>query len=168
LFVLAFGVIASMYGGGFATVPAYLADIFGTQMVGAIHGRLLTAWSVAGILGPVLVNYLREAQIAANVPRDHVYDMPLMILAGLLVVGFVCNLLIRPVDPKYQMTDAELETERRRAHERAAVGTVGSTAISGSGTASNPALVTGAWLLVGIPLLWGIWITLQKVLVFFR
>jgi len=168
LFVLAFGVIASMYGGGFATVPAYLADIFGTQMVGAIHGRLLTAWSVAGILGPVLVNYLREAQIAANVPRDHVYDMPLMILAGLLVVGFVCNLLIRPVDPKYQMTDAELEAERRRAHERAAVGTVGSTATSGSGTASNPALVTGAWLLVGIPLLWGIWITLQKVLVFFR
>src|SRR4029077_18255879 len=104
--------------GGFATIPAYLADIFGTQMVGAIHGRLLTAWSVAGILGPVLVNYLREARIAANVPREHLYDMPLMIMAGLLIVGFICNLMIRPVDPKYYMTEAELEAERRLARER--------------------------------------------------
>ena len=67
---LAFCVILSMYGGGFATVPAYLADIFGTQMVGAIHGRLLTAWSIAGILGPVLVNYLRDSAARAGVPRD--------------------------------------------------------------------------------------------------
>jgi len=168
LFVLAFGVIASMYGGGFSTVPAYLADIFGTQMVGAIHGRLLTAWSVAGILGPVLVNYLREAQIAANVPRDHVYDMPLMILAGLLIVGLVCNLLIRPVDPKYQMTDAELEAERKLAHERAANTTIGMSATATSGAGTSPALLIGAWLLVGVPLLWGVWITLEKVLVFFH
>ncbi|MCP6769202.1 MFS transporter, partial [Klebsiella pneumoniae] len=66
-FVLAFGIILSMYGGGFATIPAYLADIFGTQFVGAIHGRLLTAWATAGIAGPVVVNYIREAQIAAGV-----------------------------------------------------------------------------------------------------
>jgi hypothetical protein len=66
---LFFGIILSMYGGGFATVPAYLADMFGTQFVGAIHGRLLTAWSTAGIVGPVVVNYIREAQIAAGVPR---------------------------------------------------------------------------------------------------
>ena len=71
LFVLAFGIILSMYGGGFATVPAYLADMFGTQFVGAIHGRLLTAWSTAGIIGPVVVNYIREFQLAAGVPRDH-------------------------------------------------------------------------------------------------
>jgi len=69
LFVAAFGIILSMYGGGFATVPAYLADLFGTKMVGAIHGRLLTAWSTAGILGPVLVNYIREYQLAHGVAR---------------------------------------------------------------------------------------------------
>ena len=74
LFVGAFCIILSMYGGGFATVPAYLADMFGTQFVGAIHGRLLTAWSTAGIIGPVVVNYIREAQLAAGVPRDHLYD----------------------------------------------------------------------------------------------
>ena len=72
LFVAMFCVILSMYGGGFATVPAYLADIFGTQFVGAIHGRLLTAWSTAGVIGPVVVNYIREAQIAAGVPRSAV------------------------------------------------------------------------------------------------
>jgi MFS family permease len=159
LFVLAFGIIASMYGGGFATIPAYLADIFGTQMVGAIHGRLLTAWSVAGILGPVLVNYLREARIAANVPREHLYDMPLMIMAGLLVVGFICNLMIKPVDPKYYMTEAELEAERKLAHERDIATMAGS---GRAGAASSPALVAGAWLLVGIPILWGVWVTLQK------
>jgi MFS family permease len=82
LFVGSFCVILSMYGGGFATVPAYLADLFGTQMVGAIHGRLLTAWSTAGIIGPVVVNYIREAQIAAGVPRALVYDRTLYILAG--------------------------------------------------------------------------------------
>src|SRR5208282_3199405 len=97
LFVLGFGIILSMYGGGFATVPAYLADMFGTQFVGAIHGRLLTSWSTAGIIGPVLVNYIREAQIAAGVARAHVYDFTMYILAGLLALGFVCNLLIKPV-----------------------------------------------------------------------
>ena len=72
--MLAFGIILSMYGGGFATVPAYLADMFGTQFVGAIHGRLLTAWSTAGIIGPVVVNYIREFQLAAGVPRDQLYN----------------------------------------------------------------------------------------------
>jgi MFS family permease len=161
LFVLAFGIIASMYGGGFSTVPAYLADIFGTQMVGAIHGRLLTAWSVAGILGPVLVNYLREARIAANVPRDHVYDMPLMILAGLLVLGLICNLMIRPVDPKHYMTEAELEAERQLAHDRALATEVAAPASAGA-AGSSRGLVIGAWLFVGIPILWGVWVTLQK------
>ena len=80
--MLAFGIILSMYGGGFATVPAYLADMFGTQFVGAIHGRLLTAWSTAGIIGPVVVNYIREFQLAAGVPRDHLYDATMYILCG--------------------------------------------------------------------------------------
>jgi MFS family permease len=89
--------ILTMYGGGFAAIPAYLADIFGTRFVGAIHGRLLTAWSVAGILGPVLVNYLNERQVATGVPKGRAYDQTMYLLAGLLVAGFVCNALVRPV-----------------------------------------------------------------------
>jgi MFS family permease len=85
LFVGAFCIILSMYGGGFATVPAYLADLFGTQMVGAIHGRLLTAWATAGILGPVIVNYMREYQLALGIPREQVYNQTMMILAAMLM-----------------------------------------------------------------------------------
>src|ERR1700738_4696720 len=88
LFFAFFCVIVSMYGGGFATVPAYLADIFGTQFVSAIHGRLLTAWSTAGIIGPVVVNYIREFEIRAGVPRDAVYDVTMYVLAAMLVGGF--------------------------------------------------------------------------------
>ncbi len=161
LFVLAFGIIASMYGGGFATVPAYLADMFGTQMVGAIHGRLLTAWSAAGIVGPVIVNYLRDAQIAANVPRDHVYDIACYVMVGLLVFGFICNLLIRPVAAKYFMTDEQLAAERQRAHDVAVANAVDGVAV-GTGVATSKALVVAAWLVVGLPLAWGVWIALQK------
>src|SRR5207302_2050298 len=84
LFVLGFGIILSMYGGGFATVPAYLADMFGTQFVGAIHGRLLTAWSAAGIMGPIIVNYIRQFELEAGVPRNSVYDVTMYVLAALL------------------------------------------------------------------------------------
>src|SRR5580658_8468929 len=107
LFVAFFCVILSMYGGGFATVPAYLADIFGTQFVGAIHGRLLTAWSTAGIIGPVVVNYIREFEISAGVPRDSVYDVTMYILAGMLVLGLVCNLMVKPVSERWFMAHAE-------------------------------------------------------------
>ena len=100
VFAAAFCIIASMYGGGFATVPAYLADIFGTRYVGAIHGRLLTAWSTAGIIGPVIVNYLHDTRLAQGVPRDDVYDIIFYVLACLLVAGFICNALIRPVNAK--------------------------------------------------------------------
>jgi len=89
-----------MYGGGFATIPAYLRDMFGTIQVGAIHGRLLTAWSTAGILGPVLVNYIREYQLAHGVAKADAYTTTMHIMAGLLIVGFVCNLLVRPVDAR--------------------------------------------------------------------
>lgn len=98
LFVLAFCVILSMYGGGFSTVPAYLADIFGTQMVGAIHGRLLTAWSVAGVLGTLLITNIRDYQLAHGVAQAQSYDITMYILAGMLAIGFVLNLLIKPVD----------------------------------------------------------------------
>ena len=105
LFVSAFCIILSMYGGGFATVPAYLADMFGTQFVGAIHGRLLTAWSTAGIVGPVLVNYIREYQIAHGVAKADAYTTTMHIMAGLLIVGFICNLLVRPVHERHLTTE---------------------------------------------------------------
>ena len=167
LFVGAFCIILSMYGGGFATVPAYLADMFGTQMVGAIHGRLLTAWSAAGIFGPVIVNYLREYQLDHGVPRAQVYDITAYILCGLLAIGFICNFLVKPVADKHFMTDAELEAERKLAHEAAmAAATARRTPTSDERT--SPALVAAAWILVGVPILWGVWITLQKAWVLFQ
>ena len=101
LFVAAFAVILSMYGGGFATIPAYLRDIFGTMHVGAIHGRLLTAWSVAGVLGPVLVNYIRQYQIDGGVPKAQAYSVTMYIMCSLLLVGLICNLALRAVDEKH-------------------------------------------------------------------
>lgn len=102
LFVACFAVILSMYGGGFATIPAYLADIFGTQFVGAIHGRLLTAWSAAGIAGPVLVNYIRQYQIDHGVEKAAAYNVTMQIVAGFLFLGFLCNLAITPVSDKHK------------------------------------------------------------------
>jgi MFS family permease len=101
LFLIASMLIISFYGGGFATVPAYLRDLFGTYQVGAIHGRLLTAWSTAGVLGPVIVNAIADAQIAAGVEGPGRYTLAFWIMIGLLVVGFICNELIRPVDERY-------------------------------------------------------------------
>ncbi len=112
LFVVLFCIILTMYGGGFATIPAYLADIFGTQYVGAIHGRLLTAWSTAGVLGPVLVNYIREYQIERGVPTAQAYNVTMFVLAGLLVIGLICNLMVKPVHPGYHMTAEELAAAR--------------------------------------------------------
>ncbi len=166
LFVGAFCIILSMYGGGFATVPAYLADIFGTQMVGAIHGRLLTAWSTAGILGPVIVNYMREYQLGLGVPREQVYNQTMYILVGMLVVGLICNLLVRPLNDKWFMTDAELAEEKRLAHEKAVSGEVHRAAGAGQDSVS-PVVVALAWLAVGIPLAWGVYRTLQSVAKFF-
>jgi MFS family permease len=112
LFAALFCIILTMYGGGFATIPAYLADVFGTQFVGAIHGRLLTAWSAAGILGPVLVNYIREYQIDRGVPPAQAYNVTMYVLTGLLVLGFFCNMAVRPVAERYYMSDEELARER--------------------------------------------------------
>jgi MFS family permease len=165
LFVAAFCVVLSMYGGGFATVPAYLADLFGTQMVGAIHGRLLTAWAAAGVLGPVLVNYLREYQLSHGVARADAYDITLYILAGLLVLGFICNMLVRPVADKYFMTDAELAAEQAIGHDK---GADQNTSLEWKASPGSKPLTIAAWLAVGIPLAWGVWITLQKTAVLFH
>jgi MFS family permease len=96
LFIAAYAVILSMYGGGFATIPAYLRDHFGTLQVGAIHGRLLTAWSTAGVLGPVLVNYIREYQISRGVPKAEAYGVTMYIMATLLLVGLAATIALKP------------------------------------------------------------------------
>jgi len=102
MFTVAFSLIISMYGGGFATIPAYLKDMFGNKQIGAIHGRLLLAWSLAAIIGPVTINYLREYQIEVlNMPSSNVYNLTMYLMAGLLFIGLLCNLFIKPVDSKY-------------------------------------------------------------------
>ena len=156
LFIATFCILASTYGGGFATVPAYLADIFGTKYVGAIHGRLLTAWSTAGVLGPLLVAYTRDARIADGVARDAVYQPIYLTLAAMLVVGFIANLLIRPVDPKYHM-----------AEETAGVGVVGTSATVSSSAGGLDAKVGLAWALVALPIAWGVYMTLVKAVALF-
>ena len=162
LFVAFFCVILSMYGGGFATVPAYLADIFGTRMVGAIHGRLLTAWSAAGVLGPVIVNYIREYQLDHGVARASAYSITMYILAGLLAVGFVCNWLVRPVPENLHMKeDAPPAPIASQA--------VGSAAAAvDAAPAGNPIVIVLAWAAVWIPIGWGVWVTLTKAVVLFR
>ncbi|SFP94998.1 OFA family MFS transporter [Variovorax sp. 770b2] len=166
LFVGACCIIVSMYGGGFATVPAYLADLFGTQFVGAIHGRLLTAWATAGILGPVVVNYMREYQLGLGLPREQVYNQTMYILVGMLAIGFIANLLVRPVADKHFMTEAELAVEKKLAHEKASAAEVGSG--SGGADTVSPVFVMLAWAAVGIPLAWGVYRTLGSVVKFFN
>ena len=159
LFVSAFCIILSMYGGGFSTVPAYLADMFGTQFVGAIHGRLLTAWSTAGIIGPVVVNYIREFQLAAGVPRDHLYNTTMYILCAMLVAGIICNYLIKPVDPKWNMSPEEVAKLQAAGAKREAGLQHGSFGIGKGGLDLRAALF---WAFVGIPLAWGAWKTLES------
>jgi MFS family permease len=159
LFVAAFCIILSMYGGGFATVPAYLADMFGTQFVGAIHGRLLTAWSTAGIIGPVVVNYIREFQLQAGVPRDQLYNTTMYILCAMLAAGLICNYLVKPVDSKWYMSAEEVAKLQ-------AAGTQGTGSVqSGSFGIGKGGLDVGAvlfWAFVCIPLTWGVLKTLES------
>jgi MFS family permease len=187
LFVAACCVILTMYGGGFSTIPAYLADMFGTHMVGAIHGRLLTAWSTAGVLGPALVNYLREFQLDHGVPREAAYYQTMYVLAALLAAGFLCNLLVRPVAARYFMSDeefarekgvsvAEIAAEEEGTHAdfedfveegKGPAGRLWGFATPGA-DANSLALLWLSWLAVGAPLAWGTWITLQKAAAIFH
>ncbi|MDE2355899.1 MAG: OFA family MFS transporter [Alphaproteobacteria bacterium] len=146
-FIAAVCVILSMYGGGFSTLPAYLADIFGTRFVGAIHGRVITAWSAAGIVGPALIAGLRQAQLNAGVAKSHVYDGTLDIMAGLLIVGLICNLLVRPMAPEKMMRDDP-------APKASATTPMAARGLGLGGVV--------AWLMVGIPFAVGLLIALQK------
>jgi MFS family permease len=157
LFAAAFCIIASMYGGGFATVPAYLADMFGTQFVGAIHGRLLTAWSTAGIVGPVIVNYMHDTRISAQVDRAHLYDPIFYVLTAMLLAGLICNLLVRPVAAKWSMKEVEVAQLQART-AAAATGPLGPEEKIGLG--GLDAITLLAWAAIGIPIAWGVWQTL--------
>jgi len=158
LFILVFCIIASMYGGGFATVPAYLADVFGTRFVGAIHGRLLTAWSTAGVLGPLIVATMRDGRIADGVARDQVYQPIYWVLAAMLAAGFVANLFVRPVADRFHMV-----AEDGAVSEPAYGGTVDQAAHASAGLT-----VALAWAAVGLPILWGVYMTLSKAIILLK
>jgi MFS family permease len=118
LFQIALFIVFTMYGGGFATIPAFLADIFGPENVGAIHGALLTAWSAAAVAGPVIITELSNRARAAlpeGADKIHIYDTPLQVLAGLLAIGFVLTLIVRPLRPAPQVS-AGAEMRAREAH----------------------------------------------------
>ncbi len=150
LFVGSAAVILTMYGGGFATIPAYLSDVFGTQFVGAIHGRLLTAWSAAGVAGPLLVNGLRQSQVDAGMPLARAYDTVLYLMAGLLLVGLALDLLVRPVAARHWMSADELAAAQPR-------GTASTDVTDGASVARrSPLRLALAWLAVALPLSWGI------------
>jgi MFS family permease len=152
LFVVLAGVIISFYGGGFATVPAYLRDLFGTYQVGAIHGRLLTAWSAAGVAGPLIINGFLDARgEPGNLVADD-YRPALLTMVGLLAVGLVCNLLIRPVDDRFHESE---HVETRLAE------TADAPIIEDESHGTSPLLVV-AWLVVSIPLAYGVYQTLVK------
>jgi MFS family permease len=184
VFVGLFCAIMTMYGGGFATIPAYLADLFGTQFVGAIHGRLLTAWSTAGVVGPVLVTYIREYQLKHGVPNASAYNVTMYILAGLLLVGFVANILVRPVADKHFMSEEELARERKLHHPKEEEADVEDAAVEEDDEETSPEAAGSAdawhaspsswiavaigWTLVGIPLAWGIFNTVAKAATLFR
>ncbi|MGJ9411097.1 OFA family MFS transporter [Aeromicrobium sp. CF4.19] len=151
LFVVLAGIILSFYGGGFATVPAYLRDLFGTFQVGAIHGRLLIAWSAAGVAGPLIINGFLDARGTPGELTAADYRPALLTMVGLLVIGFVANLLVRPVADRFH------EPEDATAEPTADAATPASGSTGGDTTASgtSPLLVV-AWLVVGVPLAYGI------------
>ena len=165
-FALIFCVILTMYGGAFATIPAYLADMFGTKMVGAIHGRLLTAWSAAGILGPVLVNYINESQIQSGIPKSHAYDTTMYILASLLLGGMVCNFLLKPVSEKWFLNESPTMQSGTIATPKPS--TISAIPNETTNNKNEWFLLGSFWLLVGIPILWGLWKTLNQSMFIFK
>jgi MFS family permease len=160
LFVLFAGIIISFYGGGFATVPAYLRDLFGTFQVGAIHGRLLTAWSAAGVAGPLIVNGFLDAEGTPGQLTYEAYKPALLTMVGVLAVGFVANLLIRQVADRFHEPDHE---ESQLVGESAGGGGVATATRTGTTVATRPVLLVISWTVVGLPLVYGVYQTFVKV-----
>ena len=160
LFIIGFCVIISMYGGGFAAIPAYLRDLFGTYQVGAIHGRILLAWSLAAVLGPVLVNYIRQGQIDAGVPAAQAYSMTMYIMAGLLILGLIANTLVKQVHAKHHDQSVKNAAHSANPADETAISDayLAAEAISHGGFA-----VWWRWLLVGVPLAYGMIMVFIKV-----
>lgn len=152
LFIIAFCIIISMYGGGFATLPAYLKDVFGTKQVGAIHGRVLTAWSMAGIIGPTIVTYTRQAQIDRGVPSADAYSSTMYGLVGLLAIGFICNLFVR------------------RVYQGPLIATpiASQSHVKYSGLLHSLKSFAWRWAVVILPLGWGVWQVTIKSLALFK
>jgi MFS family permease len=165
LFVACVAAVMSMYGGGFATIPAYLADLFGTQFVGAIHGRLLTAWSAAGIAGPALVNYVRQHQIERGIAPAHAYDVTMYTMSALLFLGLVSNFAVRAVDERFWMTAVEVDVERKSVASASEVIASGERIERG---ARGWLTLAMAWIAVGAPLAWGVYSTSLKAMKLFR
>jgi MFS family permease len=154
--------ILSFYGAGFATVPAYLRDLFGTFEVGAIHGRLLTAWSVAGVLGPVIVNLIADQEKLAGKSGPDLYRLSFEIMIGLLVVGFLCNELIKPVDSRFS------EPTGPGTAPASVVGESPARSDAAEGPSGGRAAVTAlAWVWVLAPFVYGVWQLLLKVVQLF-
>jgi len=160
LVVASFCLLMSIFGGGFALVPAYLSDLFGDEMISAIQGRVLTAWSTAGVIGPLLISTLRNYQVEHGAELAHAYDYAFYVIAALLLVGLVINTRVRPVAERHFMSAAELEKYRLdsrhdAAHEPESV----------KGLAMPPvfsATAVAVWATVCLPIAWGIWMTLQR------
>ena len=165
LFIIGFCVIISMYGGGFAAIPAYLKDLFGTYQVGAIHGRILLAWSTAAVIGPVLVNYIRQSQIDSGVPAAQAYSVTMYIMAGLLIVGLLCNLAVKSVHEKHHETDIKTAAHSGNPDDETAVS---DAYLLQEKVASGGFSVWWRWALVGVPLVYGVVMVFVKALGLFR
>jgi MFS family permease len=150
LFIIASCLIISMYGGGFATIPAYLRDTFGARQVGAIHGRLLTAWSVAGLVGPTIITYVRQAQVDRGVPNSDAYSLTMYGLAGLLAIGFICNLLVR------------------RVHQGQISSTLPGEYHRGQFSIRSIQPLSWRWAIVILPLGWAVWQVAIKSVALYR
>ncbi|ROV56205.1 L-lactate MFS transporter [Neisseria chenwenguii] len=161
LFIIGFCVIMSMYGGGFAAIPAYLKDLFGTYQVGAIHGQILLAWSTAAVAGPVLVNYIRQSQIDSGVPAAEAYSITMYIMATLLVLGLLCNLCVRAVHEKHHETDIKTAAHSGNPDEETAVS---DAYLVGESVSHGGFSVWWRWALVGIPLVYGMVMVFVKAL----
>lgn len=172
VFVITVCVILSMYGGSFSVLPAYLADLFGTQMIGAIHGRILTAWSIAGIFGPVIVTYIREYELTKGTPYELIYNTILYILAGMLILGLICNLLIRPISKKYFMKPNELTYAKQLAYKKLSIHYTNQVSEiefnKTSKHSKNLILISSVWIITSIPLILGIWLTIQNINFIFK
>ena len=174
-FITLCAIILSMYGGGFATIPAYLKDLFGSMQVGAIHGRLLTAWSVAGVLGPVLVNYIREYLQGTGIKGVGLYSPTMYLMAGLLVVGLIANLGVRAVAERFHARegggpDRPASQQARVGEESEQTGARQSRAFMNTTSegASQTVRFILYWSVVAIPLAWGIWKTALKLPALFQ